>query len=369
MKILFFIDSLNAGGKERRLTELMKALVIKQDIEFELVVMSNVIHYKEVLNLGIKIHYITRTTKKDISVFSRVYKLCKNYRPDLVHCWDSMTAVYLVSACKLLKIKLVNGMVVDSPMKQNLGNKHWFRAKLTFPFSDIIVGNSKAGLIAYKAPIYKSVVVYNGFNFDRTENLIDKEIIRKQICTDSKILIGMVASFSEHKDFKTYYRAADLLLKRRKDIAFLAIGTGTDSPPAQFLIDNQNIKHYRLLGKKSDVESYINAMDICVLSTFTEGISNSILEYMAFEKPVVATSGGGTNEIVVDNVTGFLIRPSDPEELAMKLELLLNDSELRTRMGHAGKERVMDEFSIDRMARRYIDLYKMIISDNFSSQF
>lgn len=366
MKILFFIDSLNAGGKERRLTELMKALVIKQDIEFELVVMSNVIHYREVLNLGINIHYIKRTTKKDISVFARVYKICKNYRPDIVHCWDSMTAIYLVSACKLLHIKLVNGMVVDSPMKQNLGNKHWFRAKLTFPFSDIIVGNSKAGLLAYKAPVNKSVVIHNGFNFDRTENLIDKEIIKKQIYTDSKILIGMVASFSEHKDFKTYYRAANLVLNLRKDIVFMAIGTGTDSPAAQFLIDNRNIRNHRLLGKKSDVESFINAMDICVLATFTEGISNSILEYMAFEKPVVATSGGGTNEIVVDNKTGFLINPSNPEELAEKLEILLNDTDLRFRMGHAGKERVMNEFSIDKMARKYIELYKMVLSDKFS---
>jgi glycosyltransferase involved in cell wall biosynthesis len=357
MKILFFIDSLNAGGKERRLTELMKALVNKQDIEFELVVMSNAIHYKEVLNLGINIHYITRTTKKDISVFSRVYKLCRNYRPDIVHCWDSMTVVYLVSACKLLHIKLVNGMVVDSPAKQNIRNKHWLRAKLTFPFSDIIVGNSKAGLIAYNAPKNKSVVVYNGFNFDRTKNIIDKEIIKKQISTDSRILIGMVASFSELKDFKTYYMAADLLLKRRKDIAFMAIGTGTDT----------NIRHFRLLGKKSDVESFINAMDIGVLATFTEGISNSILEYMSFEKPVVATSGGGTNEIVVDNKTGFLIKPSDPKELAEKLEILINNADLRSSMGQAGKERIMNEFSIDKMARKYIDLYKMILSEKLSS--
>jgi glycosyltransferase involved in cell wall biosynthesis len=361
MKILFFIDSLNAGGKERRLTELMKALVIKKDIEFELVVMSDIVHYKEVLNLGINIHYITRTTKKDISVFSRVYKLCRKYKPDIVHCWDSMTVVYLVSACKLLNIKLVNGMVVDSPIKQNLCNKHWLRAKLTFPFSDIIVGNSKAGLLAYKAPKSKSVVIYNGFNFDRTDNIISKEVIKKQICTDSKILIGMVASFSQHKDFKTYYKAANILLRKRNDIAFIAIGTGTDSPPSQFLVDSKKIQHFRLLGKKSDVESYVNAMDICVLSTFTEGISNSILEYMAFEKPVIATSGGGTNEIVVDNITGFLISSSNAEELAEKLEILLNDNDLRIKMGRAGKERIRNEFSIDKMAKTYIDLYSNIL--------
>ena len=71
-----------------------------------------------------------------------------------------------------------------------------------------------------------------------------------------------------------------------------------------------------MLGIRSGIESLISAMDICVLSTFTEGISNSILEYMALEKPVIATAGGGTNEIVIDNKTGFLIKQSNPEELA-----------------------------------------------------
>ena len=182
--------------------------------------MSHDIHYKEILDLGINIHYITRKTKKDISVFYRFYKLCRNYRPDIVHCWDSMTAVYSVPTCKLLHIKLVNGMVINSPVRQNVFNKHWLRAKFTFPFSDIIVGNSKAGLIAYQSSQGKSIVIHNGFNFDRTENLICKEIIKDQLNTGTNYLIGMVATFSENKDYKTYFKAAQLLLHKRKDIDF-----------------------------------------------------------------------------------------------------------------------------------------------------
>ena len=81
MRILFFIDCLSAGGKERRFTELMKMLKLRQDIEFEIVVMHNDIHYKEIYDLGINIHYIIRKSKKDITAFYRFYKLCKNYRP------------------------------------------------------------------------------------------------------------------------------------------------------------------------------------------------------------------------------------------------------------------------------------------------
>ena len=367
MKVLFYMDSLVSGGKERRLIELMRALKLKEDIDFELVVMSKDIHYKEVFDFGINIHYIIRKTKKDISAFSRFYKLCRNYRPDIVHCWDSMTAVYSVPTCKLLHIKLVNGMVINSPVRQNVFNKHWLRAKFTFPFSDIIIGNSKAGLRAYKAPKSKSKVIYNGFNFDRTENLINKEIIKKELRSDSNYLIGMVAAFSESKDYKTYYRAAKYLLDIRKDLIFLAIGPDTDSADSKELIDNQYIEHFRLLGLKSGVESLINVMDIGVLSTFTEGVSNSILEYMALEKPVVATFGGGTNEIVMDNETGFLISSSNPEELANKLGILLNNADLRTNMGLAGKKRIINEFSVEKMVRNYTDLYKMILSNKSSS--
>jgi len=142
----------------------------------------------------------------------------------------------------------------------------------------------------------------------------------------------------------------------------LAIGSDTDSPESKELIDNPDIDHFRLLGLKSGVESFINIMDICVLSTFTEGVSNSILEYMALEKPVVATIGGGTSEIVIDNETGFLITPSNPKELADKLGILLENKSLRARMGSAGKKRVIDEFSVEKMVNKYIDLYKMILS-------
>ena len=274
MRILFFTDTLDVGGKERRLTELIKALLLHKEIEFELVVMNNDIHYKEILDLDIKIHYITRTTKHDISVFYRFYKLCKSYRPDIVHCWDSMTAVYLVPACKLLHIKLVNGMVVDSPVRQNISNKYYLRAKLTFPFSDVIIGNSNAGVSAYRAPENKTIVIFNGFDFKRTKNLINPENIRQEMKVDSGYIVGMVASFAENKDYPTFFKAAQILLKRRSDITFLAIGNRTDSAESRSLIADQFIGNFRLLGRKSNPESFINAMDICLLSTFTEGISN-----------------------------------------------------------------------------------------------
>lgn len=325
--------------------------------------MSNEIHYMEIMEIGINIHKIIRKTKKDISVFRRFYRLIKDYMPDAIHCWDSMTAIYVIPACKLLKCKLINGMVIDAPLKRNVLNKYWLRARLTFPFSDIIVSNSQAGLTAYHAQGRKSIVISSGFNFDRTVDLVKKESIKGELNIITTYTVGMVATFWENKDYPTYLNAACLVLSKRKDITFLAIGTDTESLDSLNLIGEENIVNFRLLGKISGVESYINIMDICILSTFTEGISNSILEYMAMGKPVIATRGGGTSEIVVDKETGFLVNPSDPGELAGKIEMLLDDPELRKRMGSSGMERVKREFSINKMVDKYIDLYMMFGSN------
>lgn len=358
MKILFFVSGLGAGGKERRLTELMKELKYHPEIEFELVIMSHDIHYREVLDLKINIHYLLRKTKKDLSIIYKFYRLCKETKPDIVHCWDSMTAIYCSLACKILRIKLVNGMIADAQNQKSFFSKRQMRANLTFPLSDVIVANSKAGILAYSAPMNKSVVIYNGFNFNRIQNLLPVDHIRKELNINTIYVVGMVATYSGYKDYKTYYTAAQILLDRGYDVTFLAIGANTDSAQSGGLISSKYHPNFRLLGKKSGVESFINIMDVCVLSTFTEGISNSILEYMALGKPVVATDGGGTNELIDDKKTGFLVKQSNPEDLAEKIEFLLKDSDLRKRLGICGNERVKNMFSIDIMVNKFIALYK-----------
>lgn len=358
MHILFIIDCLTSGGKERRMVELLKGLKKVEGIQCSLAIMSYEIYYKEVLEFNIPIHYFIRKTKKDISIFNKLYHFCQDTKPDVIHCWDSMTAVYSAYVCKLLGITFVNGMVIDTPAGLKILYKHWVRAQFVFPFSDIIIGNSNAGLKSYRAPSRKSFCIYNGYNFERSSNILPVNEIRKQLNIDTKYIVGMVAEFSILKDYKTYYMAAKTILDSRNDVTFVAIGKNTDADESLTLVAEKQQSNFRFLGTKSNIESYINVMDICVLATFTEGISNAIMEYMALGKPVVATSGGGTNEIIQDKITGYLVKKSDPVDLAEKMEVLLNDSELRGQMGSLGKKRVENLFSIDRMVNDYVSVYQ-----------
>jgi glycosyltransferase involved in cell wall biosynthesis len=360
------------GGKERRLIELMKGIKSKPNIEFELVVMSNEIHYQEVFDLGIKIHYLIRKAKRGLHAFHRFYKICKNYKPDIVHCWDSMTAVVAVPACKLLHIKLVNGMVTNTPVARNIFNKYWFRAKLTFPFSNLIIGNSNAGLAAYSAPHRKSSCIYNGMDLARFENLKEPSFIRKEIFgmgSNGIFIVGMVAAFEKRKDYESLINAAETLISYNDKVRFVLIGDGTDFNEIKSNVCASSLNKIIFLGKRSDVESIVNIFDIGILLTNTkvhgEGISNSIIEYMALGKPVIATRGGGTDEVVIDNENGFLLdADNNPGQLIERIETLMKQKNLLIDFGRNGNQLAREKYDLKMMTSHYIMSYHELLREN-----
>ncbi len=366
MKILLLSDSLIKGGRERRMIELIKGLLEKPDVETELVLFANVIDYPEIHDLGIPLHILERKPKKDPRVFYRLLKICKRFQPDAIHTWSSMSAILAFPSVKLLNIKLVNGNIANAPNNLKIWNEELFRAKLTFPFSDVIIGNSEAGLRAYYAPKSKSLCIHNGFDFNRIKKLKDSGEIRRQFQINTKYLIGMIAAFTDRKDYFSYIEAAQKIIRKRNDVSFMAIGGGPNLEKVKEMVPEDIKDKIIFTGPQFDVESIINVFDIGVLSTnidvHGEGISNSIMEYMVLGKPVVATEGGGTNEIVVDNQTGFLIPPKSPEIMAEKFIELLENPEKANQMGEAGRKRVYENFNLEKMTETYYQLYKKLMN-------
>ena len=362
MKILFLIDSLPRGGKERRMIELLKGLLHTGGYKPAVAILSGKVQYEEIFSLGIPVHTFVRKYKKDPRLFLRIYQLCKKTKPDIIHSWGSMSSIYVVPAAKALGIKLINASVADAPLNLGLSNKKYLWAKLSFPFSDLIVGNSEAGLRAYRAPGARSQCVYNGFDFGRIPEASSSEQARTRFKIEEGKIVGMVGAFQDRKDYPTYIRAAIQLLEQGRKVSFLAIGDGPLREKCAAMIPPQ-FKHRIIMpGLIRQVESVIQAFDIGVLATNAlvhgEGISNSILEYMALGKPVVATDGGGTPEIVADGRTGFLVKPLSSQEMADKIAYLLDHPEKARQMGAEGRRRIETEFAISRMTERYIEIYQ-----------
>jgi glycosyltransferase involved in cell wall biosynthesis len=357
-KILYVIDSLAVGGKERRLVELLRSIAPTNRYSIELVVLSNVVSFPEIYRLPIRIHCLDRRWKKDPLVAIHLYRIAKNFSPHIIHIWESMSAVYALPVAKLVRAKFVNGMITDADPNIKPFTKSYVRSRLTFPFSDVIVANSAAGVKAYGAPPKKSRVIHNGFDPARIQFARSREAVRSELCIKTRFVVGMVGGIHWFKDHATFIAAAAQVLDGRSDVTFLVVGEGPYFSQVEALVPQQHKERILFTGKRPDVESIVNALDVGVLATFTEGISNVIMEYMAFAKPVVATDGGGTSELVQDGVTGFLVRQRDSDDMARRINELLDDPDSAERIGQAGKQRVLSEFHITSMAERFATLYE-----------
>lgn len=360
MKILFFINDLRSGGKERRLVELIKGLSNFSEIEMEIVLTKDGIHYSDIYASNIKIHYLLRKKgKKDLTLFYKFFKIAKHFKPDILHVWENLVTIYAIPIKIFLRVPMINNQITNSTIQKAYSiSSH----RLTFLFSDKIIANTYAGLKAYNAPKNKSLVIYNGFDFNRVANLEEKSIIRKKFNIQTKFVVGMVATFSKKKDYQTYIKAANKVLEKERDVTFLCVGDG-DSNEFKEMVHKNNKEKILFLGKKSKVEPIMNICDLGVLMTnpkHGEGISNAILEFNALDKPVIASLGGGTSEIIEDEVSGFLIKPEHPDQLSNKIIYLLENDKERYQFGRNAKEIVGNRFSISKMIDEFREVYQNI---------
>lgn len=368
INVLFFIDQLSWGGRERRLVELLKSLSSSGEIECGVVLMSRNVHYQEIFSLNnVKVHYLERHSKKDFTTFFKFFSLCREIKPDIIHVWDSMTAVIALPTTIVLRKKLLNSMIASAPTQIETWSKSWIRARLTFPFSDVITSNSIAGINAFHAPQKKTFCVYNGFNPERLRNLVDQQTIRLRFGITTSRIVGMVAEFAPRKDYETYIRAAKRVLKERNDVTFLAVGDGPTLDEAKRMVDVEKLERFKFLGRQRDIESIVNTFDVGVLVTNSllhgEGISNAILEYMSLGKPVIATDGGGTREIVEDQITGYLIPPFNDTMLAEKLLFMFEHPDEAQSIGAAAQRLVRNKFSMHAMTNSFVEIYKALFEN------
>jgi glycosyltransferase involved in cell wall biosynthesis len=358
IRILYFIENLRCGGKERQFVELIKGLTRYRNIKFKVIIMSGEIYYSDIFKYNYYINYLIRKVKKDPFIFFKILKIVKYFRPDIIHSWGSMPSVYVLPSVIYYKVKFINSMIRDAPNK--LPFKSFIRSKFTFPFSNIILANSKAGLKSYHVKSNKGIYIYNGYNFNRIMKLKNKDELRKTLNINTKYIIGMVASFSYKKDYKTFILSAQLILRENYDVTFLCIGSGNYCYYRK-LVETQYLDRIKFLNTQIDIESIMNLCDIGVLSTFTEGLPNSIMEFMALGKPVIATDGGGTKELIIDGVTGFLVEQKNPIILANKIKYLLENEKFSADMGIRGRERIIKEFSMTKMTESFISLYGRLL--------
>jgi glycosyltransferase involved in cell wall biosynthesis len=374
MKILMVIDSLDKGGKERRMLELIKGIK-KTGSQFDiyLLCLTDRIEYKYVYDLPIRFEVLKRKFKKDPTIILKLRKIISDYKPDIIHSWSTMASVYLSIANLFSRIPLINGVLADAPRNLNVFNKHYFRIKLTAPFSSLFISNSKAGIISYRTPGNKSVCIYNGIDFNRFANLRPVNDIRLEILgnnTHDHFIVAMVASFDERKDFSSLVNVAIEMCTKNPSYVFLLVGDGPTLKKLKEKVPLEILNRRQIIftGKRDDVESLLQIINLGVLMTNAEnhgeGISNTVIEYMAMGKPVLASRGGGTDEVVKDNYNGFLIDPGNEGQLMERIDVLFKDRVLLATLGEQAGIYARDNFELGAKTEEYVEIYRNLAPNN-----
>ncbi len=336
VRVLYLVDSLRVGGKERQICELLKALNADQSIDALVVTMGTEQFYvAEIQKLGIPLVYLLRRFRWDPSVFTRLLRILREFRPDIIHTNSEMAMSYAWPLARLMGIRIINATLRNA---FSGSGPRWQWHKLMLYLADARISNSQAGF-ASRGLHHDSRgnhVIYNGLDLNRFHSQVSVRRNESDLKADGRKVVGMVAEFSDYKDFPTFIRAAQSIVAKRDDVIFVMVGGGKNLEACRQLVVPGGDR-IQFLGQRTDVEPLIQQMDIGVLCTFTEGISNSVMEYMAAGKPVVVTDGGGSAELIENGIHGFLVPQGEYKGVAEKIELLLDQSGQATRLGIAGR--------------------------------
>ena len=179
------------------------------------------------------------------------------------------------------------------------------------------------------------------------------------------VVIGMLANFQpEKKDHLMLVRAARRVVQHAPHARFL-LG-GRSSPyrdQVQQAIQDWQLNDHVQIETVTDPADFLSRLDIGVLCSINEGFSNSVLEYMAYGKPVVGTRIPPLAEAIREGETGYLVEPGDDRALADVLLTLIRDPDLRVWLGQAGRQRVVDHFSWDRSFTQWIELFMRLLAE------
>ncbi len=366
--VLFPITDLAMDGAQRQLLELVKGLDKKR---FKPVVLT--LHpggplereFKQVPD--VEVISLERKGKYDLLCLFKVLGILRKMKIDIVQPFLTPATLFglLPALLRRTPVKIVTERSGPGKRNDHLGYRIYLKAEdFLTRFADWAVPNSHAGqeyLVQRGIKPSRIRVIYNGINLSRlTADDEGVEQVRRRLdLPPHGRVVGMMARLFPVKGHAIFLQAAALINQVMPDTRFALVGDGPLRSHLEDMTQELGLASKAVFfGEQRDVGTYLSAFDIAALTSETEGCSNSLLEAMALGKPVVATDVGGNRELVRHGETGFLVPRGDAEPLAQAIIALLQDPDTAEAMGQRAKERVVTQFSLERMVHQYQSLYE-----------
>ena len=357
--VFLMIESLQTGGSERQFTELARTLAAGP-FHLHLGCVKCTGSFAEGLEdvpqfpLGGSLYGVQ-------SVRTR-WNLARHLRRldvSVAHSFDFYTNLTMIPAARLGRVPVVIG---SQRQIGDLLTPAQFHAQLAaFRWCDQVICNSRAAareLVTRGLPENKVTVIGNGLSAEAFAATAPALPVRPGV-----LRVGMIARMNaRYKNHSGFLRAAAKVHARMPDVEFVLVGDGPLRPELeQQARDLGIIDKVIFLGDRRDVAAALAAVDLSVLPSNSESLSNVILESMAAGKPVIATRVGGNPEIV-STETGILVGPGDEQQLATARQTLLENRNLRLDFGRRARQIAESTFTTARMQQAHEELYVELLA-------
>jgi len=359
IRVSFLIDDLGRAGTETQLLALLRNLD-RDVIEPDLVLLNGEGELSRslepadcpILRLG-----VTKLIgRSGLRAAQKLYRHWQAFRPDVAQIYFLDSAYLGVPVAKWAGVP--NIVRVRNNLSYWLTRKHRFLNRAIRPWVDVTLTNSEAGREAILkqdgVSVERTAVIENGVDLERFHNW-------RLSPRTGTIRIGTVANLRPVKNIDGLMRAAKVLLERYPHLQFEVAGEGEQRGELERLDSELALgSRFVLRGSVSDVPAFLASLEIAVLPSHSEGMSNALLEFMAAGRAVVATDVGANAKLLDGGRCGLLVPPQNTEDLVGAIDRLLEDEQLCRRLGEAGRERVEDHFSRESMVREFEDFYRRL---------
>ena len=313
----------------------------------------------------VKIMIFDKKPGNDLRLMYRLYRYLQHEKPHIVqtHNWGTLFEGFV--AAKLAGVPVV--------IHAERGTIQGRKRNLLFQRALWKAVNQVLSVSEIHRQLLSATVGFPGEHIKPIANGVDTEIFQPRYDEKTAIrtklgfepgrfYIGTVGNLRPVKNHALLLRACRQLCLDQDDVRLIIAGTGPLKEQLSELAGLLGIQHkVRLLGARTDIPEVLNAMDLFVLPSLSEGMPNAVLEAMACGLPVVATQVGGVSEVVEHGVTGLLVPSEDEAALTSRLEELFLSETTRQMLGKNARERALACFSLDKMVREYEQLYVSLV--------
>jgi sugar transferase (PEP-CTERM/EpsH1 system associated) len=365
--ILYLITELGVGGAQ---TVLLRLLTGLDRDRFPPTVAclynGDATVAQDLRALGIPVTDLGMTAKWRWDALWRFYRLLRRERPAILHTWMFHANFVGRIVGRLARVPIV----VTSRRNVNIGGTlREFLNRWTARLGDRVIAvcemARQAEIERARVSPDKVVTIYNGVDTNEFAALAARAAVRGRRAFGIPAgapLVGAVGRLHRQKGFADLITALAQVREHLPAVWLLLVGDGDLRGDLEAHAQALGLSEVvAFAGLRTDIPEILAGLDLFALPSLWEGLPNVVLEAMAAGLPVAATAVGGTPEVVVDGITGILIPPQDPEVLAQAITRLLRDPGLRYRMGQAGRERVAQRFTVERMVEQTERLYERLL--------